>query len=469
LDRDQRAEAEEAQRQATRAEDGGARSVEEHIRQVLQLLDAESAQEALELLASMHPADQALVVRAVSSEVRDSLARLLPVAQLAAILEHLDAEEAAPVLQRLDPSSIAGVLDAVRPEVAADVLRQIPAEGVVKALSETVRAEEIVPLMAYPDETAGGLMTPVIVTVSEETTVAQAMALLRHIAPLPQQQTSFFVVDFQRKLLGNVSLPSLVFSSLESRVNEVMTETVASVGPDVDQEECAHLMERYDLAELPVVDDAGRLLGVIPFPEVFDIAEEEATEDMYRLAGLGTGEHVASTLGRSIMQRLPWLLLNLGTVLLAASVIAAFRSTIAQLVILAAFLPVVAGQGGAAGTQTLTLVVRSIALGEISFRSNRGIVGRELLLAAINGIVLGALVGVVGFIWEDSIVLGLALLVAMIANMMVAALAGALIPLGLRAVGLDPALASVVLVTTFTDVAGFAVFLGAASFLLLYF
>ena len=219
LDRDQRTEAEQAQRQATRAEEGGALSVEEQIRQVRQLLDAESAQEALALLASMHPADQALVVRAVSSEVRDSLAQLLPVAQLAAILEHLDAEEAAPVLQRLDPSSIVGVLDAVRPEVAADVLRQIPAEGAVKARSETVRAEEIVPLMAYPDETAGGLMTPVIVTVSEETTVAQAMALLRHIAPLPQQQTSFFVVDSQRKLLGNVSLPSLVFSSPQSRVH----------------------------------------------------------------------------------------------------------------------------------------------------------------------------------------------------------------------------------------------------------
>ena len=443
-------------------------SVDEHIRQVLQLLEEGADQEALASLTSLHPADQAQVLLAASEDVRQRLAPLLPAEQWAAILEHMDAEEATQALRGLEAPALGEVLDEVQPEVAADVLRQLPAEEAATALSETARAEEIVPLMAYPDETAGGLMTPVTVTVSDTTTVAQAMTLLRTIAPLPQRQSIFFVQDDQSVLLGTVSLHALVFSEPDTLVHGVMTETVVSVGPEIDQEECARLMERYDLAELPVVDEAGKLLGVILFQEAFDVAEEEATEDMFRLVGLGASETVASSLKRSLLQRLPWLLLNLGTVVLAAVVIFAFKSTIAQLVVLAAFLPVVAGQGGAAGTQTLTLMVRSIALGEVSFRGSRRLIGRELLLGTINGVVLGVVVGTVGLIWEDGAVLGLALFIAMVANMMVAALAGAVTPLGLRAVGLDPALASVVVVTTVTDIAGFAIFLGTATVLLRY-
>ena len=467
-DRDQHPEADETQRQPSTSSDAGVSTVDEQIWEVLRLLDGGADQEALALLTSLHPADQARVLRAASSEVRDRLAPLLPATQWAGILEHLNAEEAAHALQEIDVPSLTEVLDEVRPEVAADVLLHMPEEEVEEALSAMVRAEEIVPLMAYSDETAGGLMSPVTVTVSEGVTLTQVMGLLRQIEPLPQEQTSFFVVDSLYKLLGTVSLQALVFSEPDSLVHDVMMEPVTSVEPDVDQEECARLMERYDLAELPVVDDAGRLLGVISFQQVFDIAKEEATEDMYRLVGLGVGESVASSVGRSVLKRLPWLLVNLGTVVLAAAVISLFESTVAQLVVLAAFLPVVASQGGAAGTQTLALMVRSIALGEVSFRSNRRLVFHELILSGVNGIILGVVIGAVGLIWVDSVVLGAALFVAMLANMIVAGLAGALVPLGMRAIGLDPALASVVVVTTFTDIAGFAIFLGTATALLWY-
>ena len=459
---------EEAQHLEAAGEVPHVSSVEEQIREALELLEEGANDEALALVALLHPADQAQVMQAASEEVRESLASLLSAAQWAGMLEHLDAEEATPLLRALDPSVMADVLDEVRPDLAADILRQLPEQEVETVLQEVVRAEEFVPLMAYPDETAGGLMTPVTVTISDSIAVMQAMALLRNIAPLPREQTSFYVVDDEAKLQGNVSLQALVFSEPSTLVRDVMDPVIASVEASTDQEECVRLMERYDLAELPVVDDLGRLLGHIPFQELVDVAQEEATEDMYRLAGLGVGERVASSVGRSILQRLPWLLLNLGTVILAAAVIAAFESTIARLVILAAFLPVVAGQGGAAGTQTLTLVVRSIALGEVSFRSARGVVFHELLLGLINGTILGVIVGAIGLVWHEGLVLGLALFIAMVANMMVAALAGAVIPFSLRAVGLDPALASVVLVTTFTDVAGFAVFLGTATILLLY-
>ena len=466
--RDQHPESDETQRQPATSSDAGVSAVDDQIREVLRLLDDGADQETLALFTSLHPADQARVLQATSPEVRDRLAPLLSATQWAGILEHLDAEEAAQAVQEMDVSSLTEVLDEMRPEVAADVLLHMPGEEAEEALSATVRAEEIVPLMAYSEETAGGLMSPVTVTVSEGATLTQVMGLLRQIEPLLREQTSFFVVDSQHKLLGTVSLQALVFSEPDSLVHDVMMDPVASIGPNVDQEECARLMERYDLAELPVVNDAGRLLGVIFFQQVFDVAEEEATEDMYRLAGLGARESVASSVGRSVLDRLPWLLVNLGTVILAAAVISLFESTIAQLVILAAFLPVVASQGGAAGTQTLTLMVRSIALGEVSFRSNRGMAFRELILSSVNGIILGIVIGAVGLIWEDSVVLGAALFVAMLANMVVAGLAGALIPLGMRAIGLDPALASVVLVTTLTDIAGFAIFLGTATVLLRY-
>lgn len=443
-------------------------SVHDRIRGVLEFLEQNAYEDALGMLRDLHPADQAEVLLVAPETVRDGIAPLLGATQWAAILEHIDGFQAAHLLQELDPIALASVLDEVRPEIATDLLRQLPDDKANIALSESNRAGEIEILMAYSDQTAGGLMSPVTVTVSGATTASQAMGLLRNIAPLPQEQSNFFVLDTEGVLVGTVSLHALVFSEPSNRVYNIMTETTVSVSPHVDQEECVRLMERYDLADLPVVDLNGKLLGTILFQEVFDVAQEEATEDMYRLAGLGVRETVASSLGRSVLQRLPWLLLNLGTVVMAAAIIFSFKSTILKLVALAAFMPVVAGQGGVAGTQTLTLMVRSIALGEVSFRGSRSLVGREILLGTVNGVLLGLIVGIVGFIWEDSPVLGIALFIAMVANMVVAALAGAVTPLGLRAMGFDPALASVVVVTTVTDIAGFAIFLGTATLLLQY-
>jgi magnesium transporter len=441
-------------------------SVQGRVRRVAAALEAEISGDSLVMLAQLHPADQASVIQIVSSGVRNALAAALTPGQFADILENLDEEEAASALRSLDHPALAAVLDEVRPEVAADVLQQLPAERAGRVLVESAHADEIAPLIAFPKESAGGLMAPVTITVSDETTVNQFMSLLRHFGRSAEGLGSYFVVDTESKLLGTVALGDLVFSEPGSRIHDVMQEPVATVDPELDQEEVARLMDRYSLSEVPVVDAEGRLLGTITLHEVFEVAQEEATEDMHRLAGLGSTERMSSTIGRSVLKRFPWLLLNLATVVLAAAVIAAFENTISRLLILAAFIPVVASQGGAAATQTLTLMVRSLALGEITFRRARSIVLREAFLGMIHGLLLGLLIAGLGLVLEDKAVLGLALFIAMTANMVVAALAGALVPLGFRAVGIDPALASVVVVTTVTDVAGFAIFLSTAALLL---
>ena len=222
------------------------------------------------------------------------------------------------------------------------------------------------------------------------------------------------------------------------------------------------LMERYDLRQLPVVDEERRLTGVILVEDVVDVLEDEATEDLYNMTGMG-GERLFGPLQRSIRHRLPWLYLNLGTTILAALVINLFESTIEKVIALAVFLPVIAGQGGIGGTQTLTLVIRGMTLGQVPQRRGVRLLARELLLGLIHGILLGVVIGLVVFIWKGNPMLGVVLGVAMVGNMFVAGLAGAATPLVLRLFGLDPALGSAVIVTTITDVVGFSLFLGIAA------
>ena len=265
-----------------------ASSVEYRVRRVAAALEVEISGNSLVMLAQLHPADQASVIQVVSSRVRNALAAALTPGQFADILENLDEEEAASALRSLDHPALAAVLDEVRPEVAADVLQQLPAEEIERVLVESAHADEIAPLIAFSKESAGGLMAPVTITVSDETTVHQFMSLLRHLGRSAEGLDIYFVVDTESRLLGTVALGDLVFSEPGSRIQDVMHKPVATVDPKLDQEEVARLMDRYSLSEIPVVDVQGRLLGTIALHEVFEVAQEEATEDMHRLAGLGS-------------------------------------------------------------------------------------------------------------------------------------------------------------------------------------
>jgi len=325
------------------------------------------------------------------------------------------------------------------------------------------RAAEIAPLLPHADESAGGRMTSDFVALQREWTVDQALSYLRRTRPKAEQVFYLYVVDDQHRLEGVVSLRHLVVADASVRIGDLMTPEVVSVRTGEDQEEVARRVQRYNFVALPVVDEARRLLGVISVDDLMDVAQEEATEDMYRMVGLLEDESLLRPVGRSVAPRLGWLLINLLTAFAAAAVVNAFEGTIERVAALAVFMPVIAGMGGNAGIQTITLVVRSLALGEVALQDVRHILRRELLIGITNGVAIGLLLGVLAFGWYQNAGLGVVAGVAMLLNMTTAVTAGVLVPLSLRALRLDPALASGVLVTTFTDVLGFFFFLGLAT------
>jgi len=232
---------------------------------------------------------------------------------------------------------------------------------------------------------------------------------------------------------------------------------------NTDQEEAARLMDRYNVRHLAVVDDAGKLVGALKLESIIEVLEEEATEDMYRMIGVDEEEKVLGPFWHSVRNRLPWLCVNLATAVFAGFVISLFESTLARAAVLASFLPVIAGQGGIAGTQTLTLMVRSIALGEVTFKNMRWLLFKETGLGIVHGIALAILVGAIAIVWKGNEWLALVVFVAMIGNLVVAGISGVIVPLGFKAIGIDPALSSAVAVTTFTDVLGFLIYLGLAA------
>jgi magnesium transporter len=256
----------------------------------------------------------------------------------------------------------------------------------------------------------------------------------------------------------------LILANPRTLLRNLMTEPVAA-HTGMDQEEVAALFSKYDLLSLPVVDGAGRLVGRITVDDVVDVIEEEASEDIYRLAGLGNEASVHESVRDSVRRRLPWLIINLGTCILSASVVAFFEGTIRQMAIAAAFMTMVAGSGGNAGVQTLALVVRGLALGELTFLNARRVVMKEALTGAINGLVLGVIAAFVAYYWKGMPLIGFVVFAAILGNLCIAALVGVLIPLGLKWVGVDPAVASAVVLTTFTDCCGFFFFLGLLTLL----
>jgi magnesium transporter len=275
-------------------------------------------------------------------------------------------------------------------------------------------------------------------------------------------------VDERRHLVGVVSLRRLLLVPPETPLKRIMTTEVYSARVDTDQEEVARQVASYNLLAIPVVDLENKLVGVITVDDVIDVIKDEATEDVYRLAGVSVDDGVLSPPRESLQRRLPWLGVNLATAFLAASVVGMFQNTISQVVVLAAFMPVVAGMGGNAATQTLAVVVRGLAIGELTWSNARAALTKEGLVGLGNGIVLGAVAMVGAWLLSGSLVIGAVLALAMIINMFVAAVAGTLIPLGLRALKVDPALASSVFITTLTDVFGFLSFLGLATMFLRY-
>jgi magnesium transporter len=297
-------------------------------------------------------------------------------------------------------------------------------------------------------------------------TIAEAFAFIKKHYHDASEIFYLYVLDRYGHLIGVVNLRALILAESTQTVEEIMQRDVISARVDMDQEEVAQILSKYDLVAVPVVDAENNLVGIITVDDVVDVLEEEATEDIYRLAQVGEHAEIFSPIPHAIRNRLPWLVINVATAFLASTVVSLFEGTIAQAALLAAFMPIVAGQGGNAGTQTMTIVVRSLALGEIDGRDALPALWHELLVGILHGLTLGLIVGIIAWLWKGNVILGFVIGLAMVGNLLVAAVAGVTVPMLLRLLRVDPALASSVFVTMATDCLGFLLFLGLATYFL---
>jgi magnesium transporter len=319
-------------------------------------------------------------------------------------------------------------------------------------------------LPRYPPDSAGGIMQDRFIALPGDATLADCQEQLRRLTEEDMPSAAYlYAIDSDRRLIGVVPIRDLVFRKSDRLVREVMNPTVRFVSIDDDRETVARLFAQNRYLALPVLDRTGRLAGVIEARQVIGIVQDEATEDMQLMVGLSGEERTFTPWRTSLGPRLTWLLVNLATTFLAAAVVGLFEETIAKWTVLAVFLPIVAGQGGNAGMQTLTVIIRGMALGELQGRAAWAALGKEATLGLLNGLAIGLVVGLAGWWWKGSLVLGAVVAVAMVLNMVAAALSGVVIPAALRMAKIDPALASSIFLTTVTDVAGFFFFLGLAA------
>lgn len=430
------------------------------------LLDEERLADAVEALLALHPADQAEALRDIAPIVRETVVAELTAETLAHIVEQLDGKDRGRLVDQIAPSELAHVLNRTDSDIAADVLRHIDPYVASRVLSQMIPANSarVMPLLVHEDESAGGRMTSGYISLLREMSADEAITYLRLLKPDAQEVYYLYVLDTEGTLEGVVSLRDLITAPPDALVADIMNPEVISVPPDVDQEEAGRLLSRYDLLSLPVVGDRGRLLGIITSDDLMDVLEAEATEDMYRMVGIGGREGLRATLTESLQRRLPWLTINIVTAFLAALIVAGFESTVDRVAAIAVFMPVIAGQGGNAGMQTLTLVVRGLALDETAARRTNTLLRRELFLGLLNGLVLGLVAAAGALVLSGgNALLATIVGVAMALNLLAAAAAGVLVPVGLRALRADPALASSIFVTTVTDACGFLLLLSMAT------
>lgn len=433
---------------------------------VLTLIKEGHLDEAARYLSGLHPADSAEILTWLESSEQAAIVERLQAPELAQVFEQMYEEDMHEVAQYLNVETLADVLDEMEPDAAADLLGEMNPEEAAELIEQMDEAEPVVSLMAYDEESAGGIMNTAPASLRRWMTVAEAFTFIKQNYHDENEIFYLYVMDRYGRLIGVVNLRALILAEPRQTIEEIMNRDVISARTTMDQEEVAQLLARYNLLAVPVVDEAEHLVGIISHDDVVDVLEEEATEDIYRLAQVGEDAEIFSPIIRTVRNRFPWLMINLVTAFLASSVVSLFEGTIAQVAILAAFMPIVAGQGGNAGTQTMTIVVRSLALGEIELRDLWPALWHEFRIGILHGLALGILVGTTAWFWKGEAILGVILGIAMCGNLIIAALAGVVVPMLLKFLRVDPALASAVFVTTATDVMGFTLFLGLATYFL---
>ena len=434
----------------------------------------------LEEFKALHPADLADRLQRMPSEEARHILTELPVEEASGALAELDDEWIATLLEDFPQSKLVPLLNEMHAEEAADVLGEIPEVDRARLLRKMDKEEAKAArdLLKYAEDTAGGIMNDRFVTLRSHHKVGEGLRRIRrnHREQAPNDINYIYVTDKKEKLVGIVSIRDLIFSDDEVKISDVMDREVKYVRVTDDQEEVVRRFEKYHFLGLPVLEEEGRLVGVIRGDDALTVAIEEQTEDMQKMVGLSGEERALTPWKQSFGRRLPWLCVNLLTACLAGAVVALYQDTVATFAALAIFLPIIAGQGGNAGMQTVTIIIRDMALGELSPGDGRKALVKELLLGFFIGLIIGLIVGTVGYLigpafYPDDLdiawKLGLVAGSAMLLNLLVAALFGVLIPFALKFFRLDPALASSILITTVTDVAGFFFLLALASWILI--
>ena len=437
---------------------------------ILYAVEIDDAAKLTELMDPLHAADIADLLEQISSFERTKLIRLY------------DREFDGEILSELDESIREEVIGILTPEVLSDAVRDMDSDDVVDLIEDLEDAQAasilgaledadrvaVEQALTYPEYSAGRLMQREVVMAPEHWTVGETIDHLRATPEedLPDQFYHIVMVNPRLHPVGNVTLGKLMRSKRNTPLRDILEDTFQVIPALRDEGDVAYAFNQYHLISAPVVDDEGRLIGVITIDDAMSVLDEEHEEDILRLAGVGEGS-LSDRVIETTKQRLPWLAVNLVTAIAASLVIAQFEVAIAQLVALAVLMPIVASMGGNAGTQSLTVAVRAIATRDLTGSNVWRVIRRECLVGLVNGVIFAVIMAIVGFIWFGSPALGYVIATAMVINMVVAGLAGTGIPILLERIGVDPALASGAFVTTVTDVVGFFAFLGLAAAVLL--
>jgi magnesium transporter len=435
------------------------------IRQVLQKI-------VLQIKDGTHPSDLAELVDELNDEQKKELFDLLSDEEAALIIQEMEDFDQVSLIRLLTKHKASAILREMDVDDAADLVGELPPEEAKELLAHIEEeAEEIRGLLRYPEDTAGGIMTTDFIALPDDIPVEEAITRLREVAPEAEIIYYAYVVDVHAKLNGVLSLRDLIAAEDGTLLREIMLKNVISVPAEMDQEEVARVVSRYDLLAVPVVDEEERLLGIITVDDIIDVIEEEATEDIYRLAGTGdmTGRYYLEASAFSLAgRRLPWLLICLFGGLLSGGVIGVFEDTLRSVVILALFIPVIMDMGGNVGTQTSTLFVRGLATGEIGVEDVWSYFFREVKIGMVIGTINGLAIALIASLWQGIPLLGLAVGLAMFATIVLAALIGTLVPIFFNHYGLDPAISAGPIVTTIKDITGLLIYFWIATMFMEY-
>lgn len=421
-------------------------------------------------ISEYHPSEIAILFESISQESRERIISILPAELASEVISEMDSEfHPEKLLENLLPERRSEIVEELDYDDATDIISQLPEEQQQEILEELDEedASNIRSLLKYEKDTAGGLMNTQVIKINEHLIKKEA---LEEIIKQSEEMEEFYtinVINDQNILLGIVSLKDIIKARNNVRIKELIKSDFVYVKAETDQEEVAKLISQYNLTSIPVVNDGMQLLGRITFDDVIDVMEEENTEDILKISGVSEDEELAGNWKEAVKSRLPWLVLNLGTAFLAASIIRYFDATIASMGVLAGYMVIIAGMGGNAATQALAVTVRRISLNDLTDNQAYRTVLKEFTVGLINGAAIGFIVFLFALFYDQNPNLGLIIFIAMTGNLIIAGISGSAIPLILKRIGVDPAIASSIIITTFTDVFGFLLLLGLASHLIL--